>query len=893
MSLSTFNWLDDVLSNAGTEIKPIADALNKANEILYESFTPDADADLLVRQKSNFVDQVLCHCYAQFMQGEAHSCGALLAVGGYGRAELLPASDIDLMLLLEKKPTKEMEDKISRFLTFLWDIGLEVGASVRTLKDCLLEGKNDVTVMTNMIESRLITGNNKLYEKFEKAIAPNKMWSSKDFFNAKREEQKHRHLRFNDTAYNLEPNIKEGPGGLRDIQIIGWVAKRHYGASTLQELVGHGFLTQTEYESLIAGQTHLWRIRFALHRLTGRREDRMLFDYQKQLAECFGFKGEKNNQAIEQFMQKYYRTMMKLERLNEMLLQLFHQEIVLKKFFNKTKKLNDDFILHNGYIEAVNDQVFVNNPSALIEVFTLMQPMREIEGVHAATIRLIYQSLYLIDDEFRANPRNTELFMSFIRKPVGISHQLRRMNNYGVLASYIPAFGKIVGRMQYDLFHAYTVDQHTLFVIRNLRRFSVKEHEYEFPLCNAIHDELEKPELLYLAGLFHDIAKGRGGDHSILGAEEAESFCVLHGVNRKDTRIISQLVRKHLLMSTTAQRKDISDPDVVHQFAMEVGSESMLDYLYLLTIADIRATNPEQWNNWKNALLRELYHATKKLLRQGIEQTPDIDEIIQINREAACDLISSSSYDRTEIESLCEEFPGDYFLHHKAEAIHWHVSSIMDSREQSSVVNIRQSTLSKSTEIFIHTRDTLQLFSRVVGVLSSINMDILHADIYTTSDNLTLDTFIIQDTNGEPISNPNDIEKISRLLKAALDSKEPPTFKITQQLPRRLKSFSSPSAVNFTQDILNHRTVMVVSSLDRPSLLYTIARILHDMDLHVTHAKISTLGEMVEDIFYLTDKHQHSIRDEKILDQLKSSIIETLDESELTKSPFTPVPDRR
>ena len=879
MSLASFEWLDDILADAGTQVTPIADALKKATDILYQSFTPQANADLLVRQKSNFVDQVLRHCYAQFMgQEDANTC-ALLAVGGYGRAELLPASDIDLLLLLSRKPDKALEEKISRLLTFLWDIGLEVGASVRTLKDCIQEGKHDVTIMTNMIESRLITGNEPLYEKFQKAIAPNKMWSAKDFFNAKIEEQKKRHQRFNDTAYNLEPNIKEGPGGLRDIQIIGWVTKRHYGASNLQELVEHGFLTQTEYTSLINAQTHLWRIRFALHRLTGRREDRMLFDYQKQLAECFGFKGEENNQAIEEFMQKYYRTVMRLERLNEMLLQLFHQEIVFKKFFHITKKLNNEFTLHNGYIEAVNDQIFINNPSALLEVFILMQSS-DIQGLHAATIRLVYESLYLIDDDFRSDPKNNELFMQFIRAPRGIIHQLRRMNNYGVLASYIPAFGKIVGRMQYDLFHAYTVDQHTLFVIRNLRRFSVPEHEHEFPLCNGIHNELEKPELLYLAGLFHDIAKGRGGDHSVLGAEEAELFCVQHLIDRKDTRIISQLVRKHLLMSTTAQRKDISDPDVIHQFAMEVGSESMLDYLYLLTSADIRATNPEQWNNWKDSLLRELYHATKKLLRLGIEKTQDIDEIIQMNREAACDLVTKSNYDRQEIEHLCGDFPDDYFLHHKAEAIHWHVSSIMDFKEQTSVVNIRQSAFTKSTEIFIHSVDTLQLFSRVVGVLSSMNLDILHADIYTTSDNRTLDTFIIQDTNGTPLSNANDIAKISNALTNALDSKEAPVFNITQQLPRRLKSFNSPSTVSFTQDILNHRTIMKVTSLDQPSLLYTLSSIFNDMHLHVTHAKISTLGELVEDIFHLTDKQSEVIMDQNILDILESRIIETLDQDQ-------------
>lgn len=878
MPLSSLDWLDDILAESGTDIKPIADALKKATDLLYQAFTPESSADFLVRQRSNFVDHILTHCFNQFMGDQQKAVSTLLAVGGYGRAELLPASDIDLMLLLNKKPDKDQEQEISTFLTFLWDIGLEVGASVRTLKDCVQEGKNDVTVITNMIESRLITGDEKLYDKYQKAISPKKMWSSKDFLAAKLEEQKKRHLRFNDTAYNLEPNIKEGPGGLRDIQIIGWVAKRHYGARNLKELVDHGFVTEQEYQSLMDGQTHLWRVRFALHRLTGRREDRLLFDYQKQLAECFGFEAGENNLAIEQFMQKYYRTIMKLERLNEMLLQLLNQEIVYKRFFNKTEKLNDDFILHNSYVEAVNEQVFINNPAAMIEIFMLMQGRPDIQGPHATTIRLIRQNLHIIDDNFRSDPKINKLFMKFMRNPSGIIHQLRRMNSYGVLAAYIPVFEKIVGRMQYDLFHAYTVDQHTLFVIRNLRRFSVEKHRHEFPLCNAIHDELEKPELLYLAGLFHDIAKGRGGDHSVEGAEDAEHFCLQHGMNRKDTRVVSQLVRMHLLMSTTAQRKDISDPDVVHEFARQVGSESMLDYLYLLTIADIRATNPKQWNNWKGSLLHELYHSTKKVLRQGLELSPDIDEIINENKEAACDMIGQSKYEREDIEHLCKEFPGDYFLHHKAEDIAWHVSAIMDNQRKSSIVNIRQSIHSKSTQIFIHTTDTEYVFGRVVGVLSSFNLDILHADIYTTRDKQTLDTFIIQNSNGEPLSDKQDIEMIQISLLKALESDEKPEVRISQRMPRQLKSFNSPSQIDFAQDILNHRTIMEITTVDRPGLLYIIAEQITAENLQVTHAKIATLGERVEDIFYLTDAQHHAVRDSVLLNSLKQRLTETLDE---------------
>jgi len=878
MPLSSLDWLDEILANAGKQIAPISKAIASATQTLNEAFTPDATADLLVRQKCRVVDRVLAHCFEQFLAPQDGQHIALLAVGGYGRGELLPASDIDLLLLLSRKPRAEEEKHLSEFLTFLWDIGLEVGSSVRTLRDCINEGNRDITIMTNMIESRLITGDQALYERFEKAISPKKMWSSKHFFEAKLEEQKNRHKRYNDTAFNLEPNIKEGPGGLRDIQLIGWVAKRHFGARNLKELVTHEFLTADEYKTLSEGQTHLWRIRFALHRLTGRREDRLLFDYQKQLAECFGYEGGANNLAIEQFMQKYYRTVLELERLNEMLLQLLRQEILYKPFFNLKKKLNQDFIMRNGYIEAVHDKVFLQNPSALIEMFILMQERPDIRGVNAATIRLVRQSLYLIDDDFRSDPKNNLLFMRFIRKPVGIIHQLRRMNRYGVLAAYIPVFARIVGRMQYDLFHAYTVDQHTLFVIRNLRRFSVDEWRHEFPLCNEIHDQLEKPELLYLAGLFHDIAKGRGGDHSELGAQDAEHFCHQHGMNAKDTRLVSQLVRMHLLMSTTAQRKDISDPEVVHQFAREVGSENMLDYLYLLTVADIRGTNPKQWNHWKDALLRELYHATRKVLRIGLDQSPDIEDIIRENREAACDTIANSDYDRSDIERLCGEFPGDYFLHHKVEEVQWHVSSILENRDQPAVVNIRQSIRAKSTEIFVHTRDRRYLFARVVGVLTNLNMDIMFADIYTTSDNYTLDTFIVHDCNGEPVQEQHEIDLMRDSLIKALTDPHPPKLQINQRLPRILKSFFSPTEVTFMQDEDNNRTIMQLTTADRPGLLYSVAMMIAEADLEVTHAKITTLGERVEDIFYLTTKTCNAITDPTLLDSLKNHI-----ESELTK----------
>ena len=404
-------FLENSVESEGLNAKVISDGIKQINQTLYAAFDEGESIANLVREKSDAIDTVLQFCFEHFLSA-SKSETALVAVGGYGRAELLPGSDIDLMLLIGKKASANQEDKISTFLTFLWDIGLEVGHSVRTIKDCVREGKADVTVMTNMIESRIIDGNQSLYDKFQTAVAPDNMWSAKEFFEAKLEEQQNRHLRYNDTAYNLEPNIKEGPGGLRDIQIIGWVAKRHFQARSFFELFEHGFLTEAEYQLLEKGQHHLWSIRFALHRLAGRREDRLLFDYQNQLATNFGFEAGEHNLAIEQFMQQYYRTIMELERLNEMLLQIFREEILLTASQRKSVPINSRFNLRNQYIEVSHPNIFKQHPAALVEIFLLISTREDCDGVTASTIRLIREHLYLVDDDFRKDRKSTSFLCS-------------------------------------------------------------------------------------------------------------------------------------------------------------------------------------------------------------------------------------------------------------------------------------------------------------------------------------------------------------------------------------------------------------------------------------------------------------------------------------------------
>jgi [protein-PII] uridylyltransferase len=871
------NFLAPLEAGAKLHAAPIAAGLSAAREDILRRFDDGEPAEELIRDMSGLVDQVLRYCF-EHQVGDSVQCNCcLVAVGGYGRSELLPGSDIDLMILLDKSAGKDLQQRISSFLTFLWDIGLEVGSSVRTVRDCVRQGKADVTVMTNMIESRLVYGDARLYEKYQAAISPRKIWSSRKFFEAKLAEQHERHLRYNDTAYNLEPNIKEGPGGLRDIQIIGWVAKRHFGDKSFAELVEHGFLTAAEYAQLDAGQKHLWRVRFALHRIAGRREDRLLFDYQKKIAERFGFVSAEQNLAIEQFMQQYYRRIMELERLSEMLLQIFREEILLTSSQRKVRPLNERFNLRNNFIEAAHPGIFKEYPPALVELFLLISLNAHCEGVTASTIRLVREHLYLVDDAFRSDDTVNELFMQLMSAPNGMTHQMRRMNSYGFLAAYIPAFGKIVGRMQYDLFHAYTVDQHTIFVIRNLRRFALEKHEDEFPFCNLVYSKLENPRLLYLAALFHDIAKGRGGDHSELGAEDATRFCVQHQLNRKETRIVSQLVRDHLLMSMTAQRKDISDPDVVRDFARQVGSMNMLNYLYLLTVADIRSTNPKLWNNWKDALLKQLYQATKTVLRRGIDNAPDIDEIILENRDAALEQMADLPYTQEQIGSVLDRVPGDYFLRHHPLEIRWHVDTILRNPDFPRLVSIRQSAHTNHTKIFVYGDEVEHVFSQVTGTLGSLGLSILNAEIFTTSDKKIMDTFIIQDHDSNAVTDPGTIAMIKARLLKALESDAIYEGRTNTRKPRQLKAFDHPTEVQFEQDYLNSRTVMEISALDMPGLLSVIANVIARMDINITHAKISTLGEKIDDIFYLTTPNGKAITDQAVLDELAQNLVTSLE----------------
>jgi [protein-PII] uridylyltransferase len=867
-----------ISSGDGAEmVRLCKEALARCATRLRLDFEAGAEVAELVAQRSSTLDRLLLGAW-RALAGDRKADAALVAVGGYGRSELFPGSDIDVMILYPGADRAPFREGAERFVAFLWDVGLDVGHSFRSLDDCAREAQADLSVVTNLMESRLLCGNEALFHDMRIATGPERIWPADAFFRAKRDEQRARYARFDDAAYNLEPNIKEAPGGLRDIQTIAWVAQRYFGAAKLHELVGRGCCSEEEYQTLVEGQAYLWRIRFALHTLTGSGEDRLLFDYQRALAGQFGFRDQDHVLGVEQFMQRYYRTVMEVQRLGEMLLQLFEESILYHDEPAKVAPINRYFQARNGFIEVTRDDMFRRYPFALLEIFLVLQEHTELSGVRASTIRLMRDHRHLINENFRNDIRARSLFMEILRQPRGLTHELRRMHRHGILAAYLPVFAKIVGKMQYDLFHVYTVDEHTLFMVRNLRRFAVPELAGEFPLCSAIFGTLPKPELLYIAGLFHDIAKGRGGDHSDLGASDAEEFCARHDLSRFDARLVAWLVRNHLLLSITAQRQDISDPEVVHDFATQIGSPTRLDYLYLLTVADIRATNPKLWNSWKDALLQELYFAAKRALRRGLERPIDQEELIADTQEEARTLLRTAGLDLATVERIWAGFGPDYFLRHSGDEIYWHTSAL--SRVRSAdlpIVLIRSHGQRGGTEVFLYTRDHDNLFAITSSVLDQLGLTIVDARIITSVDGHSLDTYVVLEGSGESISGAQREQEIVDALRRALAESKRVPRSVTRRTPRSFKHFPITTAVSFSEDRRNARTVLELFTADRPGVLSKVGQAFAQCGIRVQNARIATIGSRAEDVFFITDRNNQPLASPKQSRCLRTAILDHLE----------------
>ncbi len=771
---------------------------------------------------------------------------ALVATGGYGRGELYPHSDVDLLVLCAAEPGPVERAALERFVGSLWDVGLEAGHSVRTLGACVEAAGGDLTIQTALLESRPLDGARTLHRKLARALA--RQLEPVAFLKAKKLEQEQRHAKQQDTPYALEPNVKEAPGGLRDLHVIRWIARACGFGERWRDLVARGLIQPAEARALARHEGFLQDLRIRLHYAAGRREDRILFDHQAALAAQCGLGSGSPRRASEQLMQRYYRTAKAVTQLNTILLQNIEAEVACEGG-DEPRPINERFHARGALLEASREDVFVREPRAILESFLLLQQHPDLRGMSAPTLRALWRARARVDARLRRDPIARLSFVQILQQPRGITHELRRMNQYDVLGNYLPEFGRIVGQMQHDLFHVYTVDQHILNVVRNLRRFTMPEFAHEFPLCTQLMAGFARPWLLYVAALFHDIAKGRGGDHSTLGAQAARRFCVRHGFTAEDTDLVVFLVEQHLAMSRTAQKEDVHDPDVVRAFAQLVGSERRLTALYLLTVADIRGTSPKVWNAWKGKLLEDLYRATRRALAG---EAPERESALAERQAEAKRLLRLAALSDAVSERFWRHLDTGYFLRHEPQEIAWHTRTLHSQVEaEQPVVCARPAPLGEGLQVMVYTHDREGLFARICGYFERAGFNIVEAKIHTTTHGYALDTFTVMD-QGRGAHYRDLIALTETELAAELASSGPLAPPRSGRIARRVRHFPIAPAVDIRPDERGAYHVLAIVAADRPGLLYAVARVLAAHRVNVHAAKVVTLGERAEDVFLVS-----------------------------------------
>ena len=818
--------------------------------------SPKATARLVRKvllQMADLTDDVLRKLWEGAGLGEPH---ALLAVGGYGRAELFPHSDVDVLVLLPDGHSAEtdsvLKKRIEVFIGNCWDVGLEIGSSVRTVSDCLSEADKDVTVQTALLECRRITGNAALVQEFKAAFT--RALDPKAFFVAKTLELRQRHTKFEDTPYSLEPNCKESPGGLRDLQVILWVAKAAGYGDNWADLARGGLATEFEVKQIERNEALLLLIRAKLHFVAKRREDRLIFDLQTSVAESFGYtasapEGDRKQlvRASEALMKRYYWAAKAVTQLNQILLMNIEER--LNPSTHAPRRINDHFNDKAGMIDVVSDDLYRRNPHAILETFLVYQTTVGVKGLSARTLRALYNARDLMNAGYRRDPVNRTTFLKIMQAPDGITHAMRLMNQTSVLGRYLWVFRKIVGQMQHDLFHVYTVDQHILMVLRNARRFFMVEHAHEYPFCSQLASGWDKPWILYIAALFHDIAKGRGGDHSELGIVEARRFCKDHGVPVEDAKLIEFLVGEHLTMSRIAQKSDLSDPDVIRAFAQRVGNERYLTALYLLTVSDIRGTSPKVWNAWKGKLLEDLYKYTARALGG---RAPDTDAEVELRKREALVMIALYALPFEAHKPLWDTLDVGYFMRHDAGDIAWHTKQLsrLVGTEQP-IVRARRSPVGEGLQVLVYTQDQPDLFARICGYFDQGGFSILDARIHTTKQGYALDTFQVVTTADMDEHYREITSLLENGLAQAIAEAGPLPAPSRGRVSRRVKSFPIAPRVSLKPDEKAQRWLLNISASDRLGLLYSIARVLARHQIVVQLAKVATLGERVEDTFLI------------------------------------------
>ena len=807
-------------------------------------------ATRLIKALTRHVDATLASLWTH---SGLPASAALVAVGGYGRGELLPYSDIDLLLLLPDPANTNagspLKAAIEAFITACWDIGLEVGSAVRTVAECVEEARADVSVQTSLLESRLVCGARKLFISFQRATAA--LMDAKAFLRAKMLEMQQRHTKYEDTPYALEPNCKESPGGLRDLQVVIWVARAAGLGRSWAELAANGLITPFEVKQLQRNQGTLTLIRARLHAIAGRREDRLVFDLQTAVADSFGYKSSRSARSSEVLMHHYYWAAKAVTQLNQILMLNIEERINASETA-PMREINARFLDRAGMLEIARDDLYTDNPHAILETFLVFQQTPGIQGLSARTLRALYNAREVMDTDFRHDAINRELFMDILRQPQGITHAFRLLNQTSVLGRYLWVFRRIVGRMQHDLFHVYTVDQHILMVLRNMRRFFIPEHAHEYPFCSQLASEWDKPWLLYVAALFHDVAKGRGGDHSDLGAVEVRRFCRDHGIDKEDCALAEFLVKYHLKMSTVAQKEDLSDPDVIRAFADLVGDVRRLTALYLLTVADIRGTSPKVWNAWKAKLIEDLYRSTLRALGGA---KPNLDADLEARKQDARQIMAlHSALPGTELP-LWKTLELSYFARHDASEIAWHARSLWRYIDPPSpVVQARPSPVGDGLQVLVYAPDRPDVFVRICGYFDGAGFSIQDAKVHTSRTGFALDTFQVthpQCDAGNLACYRDLISLIETQLRLALESNAPLPEPSRGRVSRRVKSFPITPRVSLRPDERAQRWLLSVSTSDRTGLLYGIARVLARHNINLQLAKVTTLGERVEDTFLI------------------------------------------
>lgn len=848
--------------------------LGDVDRQLVDSFGAGTDADALTRARADAVERIVTHVWIACV-GDAADV-ALFAVGGFGRAELFPHSDVDLLVLGEQPPAGPVSRALESFFACLWDIGLKPGHAVRTLAECREHAAADASVYTSLFDARRIAGSAGFDAVLANFLDDDGVWSKPRYLAARRADRDARHARFNDTAYNLEPNLKDGPGGLRAAQTILWLGRRAFAATNLSTLGKCGMLAQAEVSALDAARHLLARIRFALHLAAGRAEERLLFDYQRALAAQFGFVDEhRENLAVEQFMQGYYRAAMTIERLSARFMDACEEALEAPAL---PQRVSLDFVAINARLDSDTPDLFERRPAALIDLFRIWSEHAQILALRTALVRRIEARLAQAGDRLGEEDEVNAAFARLLRRGTPAVEALARMNRFGVLAHYLPAFGRIVGRMQYDLFHVYTVDEHTIRVLRNVERFASVDASRDFAQAHELWTRLPKPELLLLAALFHDIAKGRGGDHSELGEAEARNFCAQLRLSSADIELVAWLVRRHLLMSVTAQRQDITDPDVVRRFATEVADWERLDYLYLLTCADIAGTSVKLWNSWKDKLLSDLYVSTRYALRAGSGQAPHADERAGECRRTALALLHVDGMDADAVERVWADFPDESFLRFTPAQIAWQTRGIANAPVDGPLVLVEATGPRGGTEVFVHAADRDGLFAAITAVFDRQRLSVLEARVVTSRHGMSLDSFVVLDGEGRALRDDAQATRLRDALVVAL-AQTPYRAEAATRAPSRVQRlFAIAPRIEFGAAAVRGHTQLAIVCADRPGLLAMIARVFREHRIRVHDARIATFGERVEDFFLIGGEHD-AILDAGARESLRAALANALDTS--------------